>query len=704
MGNIANRAQMPPAAVGFELTLLPRPRTRDSQKTFELDRTLRIGANSGNHIVISGPGVDPFHARFIPGVPVPVFDVGDAHATIDGLAVHGRVGLIPGDAIRIGENQLLVSMQGACAQTSSNGTTSTWRLVSRGELASIRLSDQVTIGSSGDCDIDLTGAGVAPLHAQLVLRQGALWIRDFSNGSTLVDELPVNGACQLSPGQTISIADHGFRIDQEVLEETNLDDGFEVVPAKTSIESAANDDAAVGTSPDDSVLVTAANWDSLAWEVDEPIAIPTEEGLLAENVARFGAQSARLDALPPVASVSPSPARAQSAVRQPLVAIDAAAASARGRGRQRASRRPSARLTALVFVVSLVAFVAVGSPENRDRIAAMLHRETIADAVDRVLVQVHSLQRAAIRNAPQLFASPPPPSVPDVAARIEPTTQTVALPVQPSGQVLAQATEGILALKAQAARGDASAKTRLAELGDFYDQLASSALERGDAATAQRQRALVALIRSNSERGVAQLPDTAEASGQAQLVTRREPQQHVSQPTVAGREAPTVAELVKRLSADSTDAAARTSLARAIDSLNVQLRDLISEHRFGQAKASLLRLESDGLPVLSHGNVRPRPQFVDEGSWHALAVSSLLVDADSLIQAGHLATLGTENAISRLEWATRLNPNDPLVDDMRLKTSGMLSLRAQEAARQGMTAEADRLSNLATYVRDGFQS
>ncbi|HEY6598210.1 MAG TPA: hypothetical protein VIZ30_02815, partial [Pseudomonadales bacterium] len=129
---------------------------------------------------------------------------------------------------------------------------------------------------------------------------------------------------------------------------------------------------------------------------------------------------------------------------------------------------------------------------------------------------------------------------------------------------------------------------------------------------------------------------------------------------------------------------------------------LIDEQRFRAAAALLAQLSRDGIRVLSNGNIRDRPAYLDARVWQSLAVSSLLVDADELIQQGLLATPDQENAIARLEVATRLDPTNHLIDDLRSKSSGMLSLAADRATDAGLSEEARRLSNLAAYVREDF--
>ena len=160
--------------------------------------------------------------------------------------------------------------------------------------------------------------------------------------------------------------------------------------------------------------------------------------------------------------------------------------------------------------------------------------------------------------------------------------------------------------------------------------------------------------------------------------------------------------LVEALTLDPSHQEARRHLNLAIGSLNGRIGTLIANYQFKAAGSLLAQLADDGVPVLSNGNVRDRPSFLDAQPWRSLAVSSLLIEADALMQKGLIATAGNDNAISRLESATRIDPTNPLIEDMRAKCAGMLFLDAQRAAEQGVSAEARRLTNLANYVRDGF--
>ncbi len=268
-------------------------------------------------------------------------------------------------------------------------------------------------------------------------------------------------------------------------------------------------------------------------------------------------------------------------------------------------------------------------------------------------------------------------------------------------------TPDLLELQREAAAGDAAAIKRVEKLSAVYAELASSATARGDSATAQRHMAMAELLtpsHATAETAVT-VPSTVSVEHPAAPVEALvlEARQLQSRGAASGRDGRSVVSvLLEALRLEPGHAEARRDLNLAIDSLNGRLRTLIADHRFRAAGALLAQLSRDGIRVLSSGNIRDRPSFLDERVWRSLAVSSLLVDADELIQHGLLATPDQENAIARLELATRLDPTNPLLDDMRAKSSGMLSLAADRASDAGLSEEARRLSNLAAYVRDNF--
>ncbi|HTL00112.1 MAG TPA: hypothetical protein VL379_18890, partial [Pseudomonadales bacterium] len=372
------------------------------------------------------------------------------------------------------------------------------------------------------------------------------------------------------------------------------------------------------------------------------------------------------------------------------------------------------REAGLLLVLTLAWAVARRPPAYDGLVGRAFEGWPLADARDRAVATVRAVETAIIDRWHATVANRTAST--SESASVAATPALAGVPASASDPMAngkaPPPTADIIELQRDAAAGDATAIAHLNELADFYAALASSAEARGDHAAATRHLAMAALMRSP--------PGRAEAAGTVAAPTEPAPRQ--SQDKVSPADdavaqarrlqsqgavfAPpqrnVVSVLVEALRLDPAHQEARRHLNLVIDSLNGRIGTLIANHQFRAAGSLLAQLADDGIPVLSNGNVRDRPPFLDARAWQSLAVSSLLVEADALIQQGLIATVGNDNAISRLESATRIDPGNPLIDDMRAKSAGMLFLDAQRAAEYGRREEARRLTNLANYVRDGF--
>ncbi|HTK97388.1 MAG TPA: FHA domain-containing protein, partial [Pseudomonadales bacterium] len=118
--------------------------------------------------------------------------------------------------LSIGGHELTVSVRGAPADRSA-GTAAKWQLILDDDVASVQLSGDVVVGSEADCGIRLPEGDIAAHHAQLVLREGTLWLRDLSDGATFVNDEPVRGACRVEPDDRVQIGPHRFRAARQAL-------------------------------------------------------------------------------------------------------------------------------------------------------------------------------------------------------------------------------------------------------------------------------------------------------------------------------------------------------------------------------------------------------------------------------------------------------------------------------------------------------
>ncbi len=744
MGSNANPVPLPvETPVVFELTLSPAGSVGSDtrrKKTFALDRTLRIGADPANHIVVDGEGVGAFHARFFPGAVAPLIVLSGSSASINGLEVRGSAGLVSGDVLSIGRYELRVSVRGAQNDRSASPSAK-WQLVLDDDVASVQVAADVVIGSEAGCGLHLPDTDVKPRHAQLVLRGAALWLRDLSGGATFVNEQAVNGACPLEPDDLLRIGQHRFRAVRQTVSMAAP------VAAKPTPQPSVDLPPKVSTAqiiaevPPPTPKKPPARVAELTWEEDDlglpvaPLRFELVEPELVEP-ERVEPEVVRVvpRASPPVPRATPpvsraTPPRVPPAAETPVVAADrrvvsprvearvSRKSSVRPRSKKRSTGRTVLWRITLLALMTLAWALAIRPPAYDAVLDQVFGGWTAAELFDRAGAEARRLQTAIadryVEYRAKLASQTATPA-------IDPLAHDERTPVSASATNVgaAQATPDIAELQRSAASGDAAAIARLKELADFYSELAASAMERGDKAVAQRHLAMVVLMRSTF----------TDAEGKAAVQTQVVPSQKVPSQSAPAQGVPSRADalaqearelqsrgavfappqrnvvrvLVEALTLDPGHQEARRHLNLVMGSLSGRITTLIANHQFRDAGSLLEQLADDGIPVLSNGNVRDRPSFLEPQHWQSLAILSLLVEADALIQRGLIATAGEENAISLLESATRLDRSNPLIQDMRAKSSGLLTLAAREAAERGMSEEAARLANLATYVRDGF--
>jgi predicted component of type VI protein secretion system len=160
---------------------------------FPLEGVLRIGGDATNDIVLDGRRVEPFHAtieRTARGLQLTL--LGEAEATVGDRLLRGAWGLLPGDALGIGDYRLTVD-----ASVQDGDSAVDWNLVSPDGQASLQLIQAVSLGRDDACDLKMIDDEVSPLHASLIPIGGTLWIRDLSGGATFVNDDQVVGGVQL---------------------------------------------------------------------------------------------------------------------------------------------------------------------------------------------------------------------------------------------------------------------------------------------------------------------------------------------------------------------------------------------------------------------------------------------------------------------------------------------------------------------------
>ncbi|HEY6597684.1 MAG TPA: FHA domain-containing protein, partial [Pseudomonadales bacterium] len=422
------------------------------QPTLTLSRVRRIGSAGLNHIVIAGEGIAAYHAQLTPGTTAPLLVLDGNKAILNGVAVSGTVGLIPGDTLSIGEHNLRVSASGQDGDHSA-GPDVEWRLVSGAGNASIALTDEVLIGSAATSAIRLKDPAIAAQHAQLAVRSGMLWLRDFSGGHTFVNAEPVNGARRLRHEDVLRIGSLDFRVVQEV---PAADEPFDSI-------TTVGDSEATG---DPSVV-------KRAFVAEAPAAAEAyRSATAAEALSVEVTEVWRAAVFEVPTSDVPSPAVAGLHTAEPAF--------------ERKTRNASFGVPLLILSLTAAMAVAMWTPKLPivERIA---DSRSVVDAWERTRATARSFEAAAVawfkRETADMPRAPDATVVPQVAD-VEASTSTV-IPFVASD---------LLDLQRKASSGDAAAIKRVEKLRAMYAELATSATVRGDSATAQRFTAMGELI------------------------------------------------------------------------------------------------------------------------------------------------------------------------------------------------------------------
>lgn len=186
---------------------------RDERKPaiWLVDPRYSIGSDASNDIVLDEEGISGFHAelRVEPGDRIHITDTGSAQGTwVNGQRIDERTALKAGDIIRIQEVELELldpKQQGRRVPDEASATAvspvpdfgaparkpaTSWKLVARtgslvGQTFEMPASGRLLIGRSTDCDIVLPSQHVSREHAEVVLEQEQLKVRDLgsSNGT-----------------------------------------------------------------------------------------------------------------------------------------------------------------------------------------------------------------------------------------------------------------------------------------------------------------------------------------------------------------------------------------------------------------------------------------------------------------------------------------------------------------------------------------
>ena len=176
----------------------------DTEETFEISTSTTLGRHLDNDVIVAGEDVLDYHLRIEPyDRGIKLYPLGDATFEFGGVERSQAIGLVPGEEFVLGRTHVRLE------SASSISRNIRWYLVSEEDGSEIRVPEQddyrsLTVGRGPDNLLRLEDDHISRLHAELLNRDGDVWLRDSASANgTFVNAERVQGGCRLFHGDEI---------------------------------------------------------------------------------------------------------------------------------------------------------------------------------------------------------------------------------------------------------------------------------------------------------------------------------------------------------------------------------------------------------------------------------------------------------------------------------------------------------------------
>ncbi len=160
---------------------------------------MTVGRHLDNDLLLAGEDVLDYHLRIEMSDRGPrAIPLGEASLRVNGQDLAHPVGLMPGDRLQIGQNEVIVD-----AELLTPAEADQWRLHS-GSGLELTIHGICGVGRGEDNELHLEDDHISRYHARLTRRNGIIWLRDLSSANgTYVNGERVVGACRLFHGDEV---------------------------------------------------------------------------------------------------------------------------------------------------------------------------------------------------------------------------------------------------------------------------------------------------------------------------------------------------------------------------------------------------------------------------------------------------------------------------------------------------------------------
>jgi len=166
-----------------------------------LQGSMTIGRHLDNDLMVAGEDVLDFHLRIEPTERgARAYPLGEASLIVNGQDQADPVGLVAGDVLTVGVSGIRID-----ARRLGRPQADEWWLHADRDESIYKVTGTLGAGRGDDNEILLLDDHISRRHAQFVLQDGVVWLRDLrSANGTFVNGERLEGGCRLFHGDEVS--------------------------------------------------------------------------------------------------------------------------------------------------------------------------------------------------------------------------------------------------------------------------------------------------------------------------------------------------------------------------------------------------------------------------------------------------------------------------------------------------------------------
>jgi len=179
------------------------------EEEIPLEGSLTIGRHMENDLIVAGEDVLDYHLRVEPTSRGPkVYPLGEASLTLNDQHYSDARGLVMGDVLLVGQNELRVT-----AQPLNPPEAEEWWLYGNQESSVHRVGREMSVGRGEHSDLLLLDDHISRDHARFKRESEVVWLQDLDSANgTYVNGERLTGGCRLYHGDYVAFDTVQFQL------------------------------------------------------------------------------------------------------------------------------------------------------------------------------------------------------------------------------------------------------------------------------------------------------------------------------------------------------------------------------------------------------------------------------------------------------------------------------------------------------------